>query len=193
MLGWSPAPARALIFQAESRLVVGSCHVMAADVATLQNAINRFAVVGDFPRITVDGFWGDRTKQGVFSALAFIGQGKCYRQACPDDETSRAAASIMAQWDESLSAARGLAEFLGQVADDLGLPLVAAPITPIPTPIPAAGTITPIPGTQPGLLERFKLWPFWQQIALGLTLGLGLIFLANRLGEAQPRRTKRAA
>lgn len=153
-------------------------------VAALQSVINRFAVIGGFARVSVDGFWGAQTKQGVFSALAFVGQGKCYQAACPDSDTSRAAAGIMATWDESLNAARGLSEFLARVADDLGLPLVAAPI-------PGTGT-TSTPGPivvttayHPGLIERLKLLPFWQQLALGILGGLMLIFVVNRFHDTQ--------
>jgi hypothetical protein len=157
-------------------------------VATLQNTINRFAVVGGFPRVSVDGFWGAQTKQGVYSALAFVGQGKCYQVACPDADTSRSAAGIMATWDESLNAARGLGEFLGRVADDLGLPLVAAPIPGTGT---GPGPIVAPTVYQPGLVERLKMLPLWQQLVLGIAGGLMMIFVVNRFQAAQQSSMKR--
>lgn len=160
-------------------------------VATLQSTINRFAAVGGFARVGVDGIWGSRTQQGAYDALAFIGQGKCYRTACPDDTTSKAAAGLMVQWDGAPNAARGLNEFIAHVADELALPLVAAPI-PVPT---RSGPIVHVPVLQASLLERFKAWPLWQQIAVGVLAGFGLIFVANRFQAARPqaRRGKRAA
>lgn len=158
-------------------------------VATLQSTINRFAAVGGFARVGVDGIWGSRTQQGAYDALAFIGQGKCYRTACPDDTTSKAAAGLMVQWDGAPNAARGLNEFIAHVADELALPLVAAPI-------PGSGASDPGPIVlQASLVERFKAWPLWQQITMGVLAGFGLIFVARRFQavRAQPSRRGRKA
>lgn len=164
-------------------------------VATLQSAINRFAVVGGFPRVAVDGMWGTNTKQGVYSALSYIGQGKCYQTACPDGETARTAAGVMAEWNERQDAAKGLAEFIGGVADELGIPLVAAPIPSSGGGIPSSGSIPIVrpPAFQASIVDRFKALPFWQQIAFGVLAGLGLIFVVNRVQatEQQPPPRKR--
>lgn len=156
---------------------------MDASVAALQSTINRFAVVGGFPRVGVDGLWGTQTRQGAYSALAFVGQGKCYQTACPDADTSKAAAGVMAQWDEKPSAAKGIAEFLARVADDLGMPHVAAPV------VTAPGPIVPVPMAKPSVLERLKALLLWQQIAIGVAAGLGLIWFANRVSAR--RQTKK--
>lgn len=161
-------------------------------VAALQNAINRFAVVGGFPRVTVDGFWGPQTKQGVYSALTFIGQGKCYQTACPDAETAKTAAGVMAEWNESINAVRGLTEFIGGVADELGLPLVATPIPGSGVKPPSSVPIVRIPAFQVSLVDRFKTLPLWQQVTLGVLAGIGLIFVVNRVQAARaPTRRKR--
>jgi hypothetical protein len=161
---------------------------MAGEVATLQNTINRYAVVGGFARVAVDGFWGEQTRQGVRNALGFVGQARCYKLACPDDETARAALDVIARWDEGASAVPGLVEFLGGVADDLGLPLVAAPIS-----SSAPSPIVPHVMYQASLVQRLKMLPLWQQITLGVATSLGLIFLVNYLSAPKMRRAKRAA
>lgn len=150
-------------------------------VSALQNAINRFAAVGGFPRVAVDGLWGAKTRQGVFSALAFIGQGKCYQSVCPHEDTSRAAAQIMAQWDETVGSVVGLGEFIGGVADTLGLPHVASPVatpggggSPGPIVLPSSGVPMPF-------LERLRAMPTWQQVLLGIAASLGLILIVNRI------------
>jgi len=153
---------------------------MDPSVTALQNAINRFAVVGGFSKVVVDGAWGSSTKQGVYSSLAFIGQGKCYQNACPDDATSKSATTLMAQWDESLNAAKGLAEFLNGIANELGMPLVASPITTSggfpgnALPLPAYGAMAM------SVLDRFKMLPLWQRVVLGAAGALGLIWAVNR-------------
>lgn len=169
---------------------------MDTGVAALQSAINRYAAIGGFSRVTVDGLWGAKTRQGVFSSLAWIGQGKCYKSACVPNEDASTAGRLMVEWDESMNAARGLAEFLGRVADDLDIPLVAAPVPgsggaiPLPT-----GPLVPVPAIQASLVERFKTLPLWQQIAAGVLAGLGLIFVVNRVraSKAQQKRARRAA
>lgn len=150
---------------------------MDSTVAALQSAINRFAAVGGFPRVAVDGFWGSKTVQGVFSALAFIGQGKCYQNVCPHPDTSRQAASVMAQWDESANAARGLTDFLNDVATTLGLPLVASPV-PTTTPGPI---VLPDSALQLTIFDRLRALSLWQQVLLGIAAGLGLILVVNRI------------
>lgn len=153
-------------------------------VAALQSAINRFAAVDGFARVAVDGFWGAKTKQGVYDALAFVGQGKCYRSVCIDEDMARSAAGIMAQWDQSMNAARGLAEFLTGAANELDLPHVAAPL-PSPAPAPAPGPIVPTaPAFQMSLVERFRFLPLWQQIAISALGAIGLIFLVSRIKRA---------
>lgn len=165
---------------------------MDTGVATLQNTINRFAVVGGFPRVDVDGLWGSQTKQGVRSTLYWIGQGKCYQTACVIPEDSHTAAGLITQWDESMTAARGLAEFFGRIANDLGIPLVAAPV---PSGGGAPGPIVNVPPAfQVSLVDRFKLLPLWQQVAMGLVTGLGLIFVVNKLrARHQPPQRRRGA
>lgn len=153
-------------------------------VSALQNAINRFAAVGGFPRVDVDGLWGTKTRQGAYSALAWVGKGTCYQHACPDQDTATSAAGIIAQWDEGQTAARGLAEFLAGVADDLGIPHVAAPVPsgggiPIPT-----GPIVHVSSYSTSIIERIKMLPLWQQVGLGLLMGLGLIIVVNRVRRA---------
>lgn len=149
---------------------------MDSAIAALQSAINRFAAVGGFPRVVVDGLWGTQTRAGVYSALAFIGQGKCYQNVCPHPEASSQAARVMAQWDETPAAAKGLAEFISEIANTLGLPLVASPVPTSPAPPP----LVPQPSTSATILYRLRALPLWQQIALGIAGSLVLIFLAGR-------------
>jgi hypothetical protein len=158
---------------------------MDSSVAALQATVNRFAAVGGFPRVGVDGLWGQQTQQGTYKALAFVGQGKCYQTACPDADTSKAAAGVMAQWDEKPSAAKGIAEFLARVADDLGMPHVAAPVVTPP------GPIVQVPAYKPSILERFKALVLWQQITIGVAAGLGLIWFANRVSRRKQFAKKR--
>jgi hypothetical protein len=157
-------------------------------ISALQATINRFAVVGGFPRVDVDGGWGPKTRQGVYSALAWVGQGKCYQQACPTPETTKAAAGVIAAWDETMASARGLNEFLAGVANELGIPHVASPV-PSGGGVPG-GVLTRLPSFSMGLLDRFKMMPIWQQIAIGVAAGLGLIFVANRIQHARGKRRR---
>lgn len=149
---------------------------MDASVASLQNAINRFAAVGGFPRVAVDGLWGQKTKNGVVSSLSFIGQGKCYRTLCPIESAMDTAATLITTWNESVGTARSMAEFLTGVANQLGLPHVATPITTPGGPAP----IVLVPSTSVSLFERFRAMPTWQQLFLGAASALLLIFVANR-------------
>lgn len=157
-----------------------------SDVAALQSAVNRFAAIGGFPKVAVDGFMGPATRQGTYSALAWIGQGKCYQEACAEGEIASTAAGIMADWDETASAAKGIAEFLGNVANDLGIPHAPAPV---PggggLPVPGGGTLTPLPnpGYAASLVESFKRMPLWQQIALSLLGSVGLIWVVSKISN----------
>jgi hypothetical protein len=153
---------------------------MDPQVAALQNAINRFAAVGGFPRVSVDGLWGSKTRQGVYSALAFIGQGKCYQGICPGADTSRDAARIMTEWDETQAAAGGLAAFIGDAANTLGLPHVASPV---PSGGGGPAPIVQVPSLSPTIMDRLRGLSLWQQILLGLAAGLGIIFVANRISK----------
>lgn len=158
---------------------------MDSTVAALQSAINRFAVVGGFPKVDVDGLWGSKTKAGVYSSLAFIGQGKCYQSACPDSDTSKTAATLMAQWDESINAAKGLAEFLNGTANELGMPLVAAPVSPPPFVPPSGQLPTNYSPMAMSVLDKFKALPLWQRIAIGALGALGMIWAFNRFKRAR--------
>lgn len=157
-------------------------------VATLQNAINRFAAVGGFPRVGVDGLWGTQTKTGVRNALLWIGQSKCYQSSCTDPNDAATATGLLAQWDESSSAAKGLGAFLVRVADDLGVPHVAVPVITGG----GGGGITPsrLPAHGLAIMDRLRALSLWQQILLGFAAGLGLIYVAKRIRgqSAKPRR-----
>jgi hypothetical protein len=156
-------------------------------VTALQNVINRFAAVGGFPRVAVDGLWGADTKQGAYASLAWVATGKCYQSICPGAETSETATSVMAQWAQqgsSATSAKGLAEFLVGAAEETGLPHVAAPITGAGGGIPPISVVHNSYGAQTSLVTRFRLLPFWQQLALGALTALGLIWFSNRLKRA---------
>jgi hypothetical protein len=162
---------------------------MDPSVTTLQNAINRFAAVGGFSKVDVDGAWGAKTKQGVYSSLAFIGQGKCYQGNCPDNNTSKNAAALMAQWDESMNAAKGLAEFLNGVANELGMPLVASPVSPGSLPIPGSGILHPSNyGAMASWVDKFAMLPLWQRVAIGALGALGLVWAVNRFKGKKAKR-----
>jgi len=161
-------------------------------VTALQNVINRFAAVGGFPRVAVDGLWGANTKQGAYASLAWVATGKCYQSICPSAETSSTATGVMAQWgqqDSSVTSAKGLAEFLVGVAEEVGLPHVAAPVPGGGGGVPPISVVHSPYGAQTSLFMRFRLLPFWQQLALGALTALGLIWISNRL-RATPKAKK---
>lgn len=156
---------------------------MSSAVSALQNTINRFAVVGGFPRVAVDGAWGSATKQGIYSTLSWIGQGKCYQTACAIDEDAKTAGQLITQWDKSPNAAQGFSDFFGRVADDLGIPHVPAPVV-------TGGGSTPGPlpiAFKPSLMDRLRALTVWQQVLIGVAAGLGLILVANRIKKRSPK------
>lgn len=159
-----------------------------ANVAALQNVVNRFVAVG-FVAIPVDGVWGPKTQQGVYTTLGLIQRGTCAGSGCPSDDASSTAEGLVARWDGTPSTARGLQEFLNRVADDMGLAHVAAPM-----PASHSGGIFPNTVALPtspfhyggaSIMEAWTTLPLWQRIVLGVAAGFGLLWIHKKYRDHQ--------
>lgn len=145
---------------------------MSADVSALQNAVNRFAAVGNFPKLAVDGQFGALTRAGTTSALRWIATSNTFSRM--------AAEGLLDTWDGMADSAAGLATFLTQTADTVGLPHVASPIV-MPTTIPSVPLIPSTALATISVFDRFRAWPLWQQLVTGAFAAISMIWVANRI------------
>jgi hypothetical protein len=156
-----------------------------SNVFALQNTVNRFAAVARFQPLSPDGFWGTLSEQATRATLGWISRGSCTDDACVEDGEAAAATGLLAQWTGSPSAAKGLTVFIGQAADELGLPAIAAPIVSRATAAgsAAANMIAPLdmPSWASRILDAWKSLATWQKIGLGVLFGFGAMWIHRRV------------
>lgn len=150
-----------------------------ANVAALQSAVNRFAAVGGFGKVSVDGLWGPNTINATYKTLAWMAAGACAPAGCIDDDDAATANALVSRWDQSAGSAGGLTTFITHAADEIGLPYVATPV-PSTTPIPSASP-APWQPPAPGIWERLRSIPTWQKVGLGLVFGFGALWMYNNV------------
>ncbi len=129
-----------------------------ASVAALQSAVNRFAAVGGFNRVSVDGLWGPNTVNATYKTLAWMAAGACAPTGCIDDEDASTANTLVSRWDQSAGSASGLSAFITQAADEIGLAYVGVPVSPSAA-IPNAQLPAPLLPIAQGWWDSIKALP----------------------------------
>lgn len=144
-----------------------------SNVAALQAQVNRYAPVIGISTLDVDGNIGPKTSNATLQALAYVANADPTEADTATGLVNALVANSGAvNQSQIVSSAKGLAIFLGQEADTLGLQqaMVASGGGTIPTP-----TLNPtqLPGGSgaASLLTTFKLMPTWQKVVGGLVLG----------------------
>jgi hypothetical protein len=113
-----------------------------SSILELQKQINRFARAGKFTPVVTDGAFGTRTQQGVYSSLRWI-----LGNMLVDQSFRASAENYIATWDGKAGAQLALIGFfLGNVANQIGLPAASA-------------TTPPRVSTAPPTLPGFQLTP----------------------------------
>lgn len=144
---------------------------MANAIAMLQIAANRFAQMGGFSPVAVDGVMGPQTASAVHLALEVV-QGNVSSEA----DNAATLDSTLDQ-NQMIQSASGLSTYLNQNADTLGLSSATAV---------AVGSLSPTPGMplSPFGANLSVMWaslPMPAKIGGGLLAVAGLVMLAKHL------------
>lgn len=155
-----------------------------SNVLALQNTVNRFAVVAGTPKLSHDGFWGNQTATATRNVLSWVSRGSCTDDICVGDDDASTAAALLSQWNGSGSSAKGMALFLGRVADTLGLSEIAIPLVSNASNTASSAASVLLPLNQPSwltkIVEGWKSLATWQKLGLGVLFGFGMLWLHKR-------------
>jgi hypothetical protein len=172
---------------------------MAADpnVVSLQNAINRFAAHAGFAAIGIDGQLGTFTASALLKALAWVANNVPGASETASGLTARLVLETGSyNLEQMRTSASGLATYLNQNANAVGLPVA-------PQPAVASGgggggggggyTSTPaidtskwaLPGSGGGVAasvgDFWRKMPTWGKVASGAVFGLGLLVAIGKM------------
>lgn len=182
-----------------------------ANVASLQNQLNRYAQVAGFTALGVDGIIGPLTGEGVLKALAWV-------TANDSDEHDTAASLAVAvvRDDGTLNltqiqqSAYGLATYFGQIADAHSLARPSTNLYPVASnsshnaqTVLNTANASGANAMAANLLLAVKNLPTWAKVSGGIALGLVAIAgyqhakehhgsLHGFFGFDAPRRRRRA-
>jgi hypothetical protein len=167
------------------------------NLAKLQATLNRYASEAGFSQLAIDGGMGDKTSNGVFRALGWVGgtdgcvDGDGGVELCVDQNDKETARSLLTSLitdsgaldhTKVMQANVGLNTFLTKVAD--GVDLQPAATVSLVRP-PSGGTlpdrgafnVQAPPGA--GTWMKTRLWftqlPQWQQAGIGIGGGIALL------------------
>ena len=161
------------------RVAHGNVWAMANTIAMLQIAANRFAQMGGFSPIAVDGVMGPATAAAVHAALSVI-QGDV-----PDEADNAATLNSTLDQAQMVQSASGLTTYLNQNADTLNLSSGTA--------VPVGSSLSPTPGLpdSPFSANLSVMWanlPLPAKIGGGLLAVAGLVMLAKHLAGNKKKR-----